>query len=170
MYNFLQSVTMELSPGKVTALVGPSGGGKTSCVCLLQRFYEPQDGEVFLDGKPLYRYQHQYFHQKAGNNILACETPTCILSLDSLLTEFLVSLAQVAMVSQDPVLFSGSVRYNIEYGLKDCTMERVIEAARKANAHDFIRNLEQEYETGMNNMIPKMSVPHETMQNLTSRV
>ncbi|XP_056626525.1 antigen peptide transporter 2 [Triplophysa dalaica] len=113
----LESVTLELSPGKVTALVGPSGGGKTSCVCLLQRFYEPQDGEVFLDGKPLYRYQHQYFHQK------------------------------VAMVSQDPVLFSGSVRYNIEYGLKDCTMERVKEAARKANAHDFIRNLEKEYDT-----------------------
>lgn len=113
----LKSVTLELSPGKVTALVGPSGGGKTSCVCLLQRFYEPQEGEVFLDGEPLYCYQHQYFYQK------------------------------VAMVSQDPVLFSGSVRYNIEYGLQGCTMERVEEAARKANAHNFICNLEQGYNT-----------------------
>uniref|UniRef100_A0A8C2HDL9 Transporter associated with antigen processing, subunit type t, teleost specific n=1 Tax=Cyprinus carpio TaxID=7962 RepID=A0A8C2HDL9_CYPCA len=113
----LKSVTLELSPGKLTALVGPSGGGKTSCVCLLQRFYEPKEGEVLLDGEPLYRYQHQYFHGK------------------------------VAIVSQDPVLFSGSVRYNIEYGLKDCTLERVKEAARKANAHNFICNLEQGYDT-----------------------
>uniref|UniRef100_A0A671KIA0 Transporter associated with antigen processing, subunit type t, teleost specific n=1 Tax=Sinocyclocheilus anshuiensis TaxID=1608454 RepID=A0A671KIA0_9TELE len=108
-----KSVTLELSPGKLTALVGPSGGGKTSCVCLLQRFYEPKEDEVLLDGKPLYHYQHQYLHEK------------------------------VAMVSQDPVLFSGSVRYNIEYGLKDCTLERVKEAARKANAHNFICKLEQ---------------------------
>lgn len=148
MFNFLQSVTLELSPGKVTALVGPSGGGKTSCVGLLQRFYEPQDGEVFLDGEPLYRYQHQYFHQKAGNIKLARTTQTCILLSDSLLTQFLVSLPQVAMVSQDPVLFSGTVRYNIEYGLQDCTIERVKEAARKANAHTFICNLEQGYDTG----------------------
>uniref|UniRef100_A0A671NHF9 Transporter associated with antigen processing, subunit type t, teleost specific n=1 Tax=Sinocyclocheilus anshuiensis TaxID=1608454 RepID=A0A671NHF9_9TELE len=98
-----KSVTLELSPGKLTALVGPTGGGKTSCVCLLQRFYEPQEGEVLLDEEPLHHYQHQYLHKK------------------------------VAMVSQDPVLFSGSVRYNIEYGLKDCTLERVKEAARKAN-------------------------------------
>uniref|UniRef100_A0A8C1YXQ8 Transporter associated with antigen processing, subunit type t, teleost specific n=1 Tax=Cyprinus carpio TaxID=7962 RepID=A0A8C1YXQ8_CYPCA len=113
----LKSVTLELSPGKLTALVGPSGGGKTSCVCLLQRFYEPQEGELLLDGEPLYQYQHQYLHKK------------------------------VAMVSQDPVLFSGSVRYNIEYGLKDCTLERVKEAARKANAHNFISKLEQGYDT-----------------------
>ncbi|XP_043110226.1 antigen peptide transporter 2 isoform X2 [Puntigrus tetrazona] len=113
----LKSVTLTLSPGKLTALVGPSGGGKTSCVCLLQRFYEPKEGEVLLDGEPLHHYQHQYLHEK------------------------------VAMVSQDPVLFSGSVRYNIEYGLKDCTLERVEEAARKANAHNFICNLEQGYDT-----------------------
>uniref|UniRef100_A0A8C2DGX7 Transporter associated with antigen processing, subunit type t, teleost specific n=1 Tax=Cyprinus carpio TaxID=7962 RepID=A0A8C2DGX7_CYPCA len=113
----LKSVTLELSPGKLTALVGPSGGGKTSCVCLLQRFYEPQEGELLLDGEPLYQYQHQYLHKK------------------------------VAMVSQDPVLFSGSVRYNIEYGLKDCTLERVKEAARKANAHNFISKLVQGYDT-----------------------
>lgn len=64
----LQSVTLELSPGKLTALVGPSGGGKTSCVCLLQRFYEPKEGEVLLDGEPLYHYQHQYLHEKARND------------------------------------------------------------------------------------------------------
>lgn len=55
-----QSVSIELSPGKMTALVGPSGGGKTSCVSLLQRFYEPQQGQVLLDNAPLNQYQHQY--------------------------------------------------------------------------------------------------------------
>ncbi|TRZ00231.1 hypothetical protein DNTS_014328, partial [Danionella cerebrum] len=115
----LKSVTLALSPGKLTALVGPSGGGKSSCVCLLQRFYEPQEGEIFLDGEPLYLYQRQEM---------------CVQG-------------DVAMVSQNPVLFSGSVRHNIEYGLKDCSLERVKEAARKANAHNFICQLEQGYDT-----------------------
>uniref|UniRef100_A0A672KR18 Transporter associated with antigen processing, subunit type t, teleost specific n=1 Tax=Sinocyclocheilus grahami TaxID=75366 RepID=A0A672KR18_SINGR len=125
-----KSVTLELSPGKLTALVGPSGGGKISCVCLLQRFYEPKEGEVLLDGKPLYHYQHQYLHEK------------------------------VAMVSQDPVLFSGSVRYNIEYGLKDSTLERVKEAARKANAHNFIWKLEQGYDTDVGECGVQLSSGH----------
>nr|CBN81728.1 TAP2 protein [Dicentrarchus labrax] len=113
----LKSVSLELQPGKMTALVGPSGGGKTSCVSLLKRLYEPQQGEILLDGEPLHHYQHKYFHQK------------------------------VALVSQNPVLFSGSLRYNIEYGLKDCTIETVKEAAEKVNADDLISELESEYDT-----------------------
>ncbi|KAL7856862.1 hypothetical protein SRHO_G00157610 [Serrasalmus rhombeus] len=113
----LKSVSLELSPGKMTALVGPSGGGKSSCVCLLQRFYEPQEGEVLLDGVPLHHYQHQYM------------------------------CSQIATVSQDPVLFSGSIKHNIEYGLHGCTIERVKEAAKKANIHDFICKLDQGYDT-----------------------
>lgn len=113
----LKSVTMELRPGKMTALVGPSGGGKSSCVSLLERFYEPQEGQVLLDGEPLHHYQHHYLHQK------------------------------IALVSQDPVLFSGSVRHNIEYGLQGCSLEKVVEAAKKANAHDFICELENGYDT-----------------------
>ncbi|KAG7491393.1 hypothetical protein MATL_G00003200 [Megalops atlanticus] len=113
----LKGVSLELSPGKMTALVGPSGGGKTSCVSLLERFYEPQQGEVLLDGLPLHSYQHQYLHQK------------------------------MALVSQDPVLFSGSIRNNIAYGLEDCSLERVKAAAIKANAHNFICDLEQGYDT-----------------------
>lgn len=54
----------------------------------------------------------------------------------------------MALVSQNPVLFSGSLRYNIEYGLKECTIEKVKEAAKKAKAHDFISELENEYDTG----------------------
>ncbi|KAI1886598.1 hypothetical protein AGOR_G00197460 [Albula goreensis] len=113
----LKGVSLEVRPGKMTALVGPSGGGKTSCVSLLERFYEPQEGEVLLDGLPLHSYRHQYLHRK------------------------------MVMVSQDPVLFSGSVRDNIAYGLEDCSMEMVTAAARKANAHGFICQLEQGYDT-----------------------
>ncbi|KAM3859615.1 antigen peptide transporter 2 [Diretmus argenteus] len=113
----LKSVSMELCPGKMTALVGPSGGGKTSCVSLLKRLYEPQEGEILLDGRPLHCYQHKYLHQK------------------------------MALVSQNPVLFSGSVRYNIAYGLEDCSPETVKEAARRAGADGFIARLEKEYDT-----------------------
>lgn len=123
----LKSVNIELSPGKMTALVGPSGGGKTSCVSLLQRFYEPQQGHVLLDGAPLNEYQHQYL------------------------------CSQMAAVSQNPVLFSGSVKYNIAYGLRDCTIERVEEAAKKANAHDFICRLDKGYDTDVGESGGQMS-------------
>lgn len=113
----LKSVSMELQPGKMTALVGPSGSGKTSCVSLLKRLYEPQEGQILLDGEPLHHYQQKYLHR------------------------------QVALVSQNPVLFSGSLRYNIAYGLTDCSLEEVKEAAKKANADDFISELENEYDT-----------------------
>lgn len=60
----LQSVSMEIAAGKMTALVGPSGSGKTSCLSLLKRLYEPQEGEILLDGKPLHQYTRKYLHQK----------------------------------------------------------------------------------------------------------
>lgn len=114
----LKSVSFELQPGKMTALVGLSGSGKTSCVSLLKRLYEPQEGQILLDGEPLHRYKHKYLHQK------------------------------VALVSQNPVLFSGSLEYNIKYGLKDCTAEKVKETAERVKAHDFISEMENEYDTG----------------------
>ncbi|XP_041867628.1 antigen peptide transporter 2a [Melanotaenia boesemani] len=113
----LQDFSLELKPGKMTALVGTSGGGKSTCVSLLERLYEPQDGEIFLDDKPLKSYDHHFFHKK------------------------------IAVVSQEPVLFSGSVRDNIAYGLDECSMDEIQEAARKANAHDFIEQLEKGYNT-----------------------
>lgn len=58
---------MELKPGQMTALVGASGEGKSTCVSLLQRFYEPQDGQIRLDGKPLNCYEHRFLHQKVNN-------------------------------------------------------------------------------------------------------
>ncbi|GLD59442.1 antigen peptide transporter 2-like protein [Lates japonicus] len=113
----LQDFSLELKPGQMTALVGPSGEGKSTCVSLLERFYEPQEGEILLDNEPLKSYDHQFLHKK------------------------------VAVVSQDPVLFSGTIRDNIAYGLPDCSLDEIQEAARKAYAHDFIRQLEKGYDT-----------------------
>ncbi|KAF3707108.1 Antigen peptide transporter 2 [Channa argus] len=113
----LQNFILELKPGEMTALVGPSGEGKSTCVSLLERFYDPQDGEILLDKEPLKSYDHHFLHKK------------------------------VAVVSQDPVLFSGSIRNNITYGLPDCSLEKIKEAARKANAHDFIMQLPKGYDT-----------------------
>ncbi|KAM4642747.1 antigen peptide transporter 2-like isoform 1-T2 [Discoglossus pictus] len=113
----LQNVSFSLPPGSVTALVGPSGGGKTTCVSLLQRFYEPQSGEILLDGKPLREYTHRFLHSK------------------------------VALVAQEPVLFAGTMRYNIGYGLQDLPEEKLKEAARRANAEDFIMGMEKTFDT-----------------------
>ncbi|XP_029023597.1 antigen peptide transporter 2a [Betta splendens] len=113
----LQDFSLELKPGQMTALVGPSGEGKSTCVSLLQRFYEPQDGEILLDDEPLRSYDHRFLHQK------------------------------IAVVSQDPVLFSGSVRDNISYGFHGCSLDEIQEAAGKANAHEFIMKLQNGYDT-----------------------
>uniref|UniRef100_A0A8C1D1H4 ABC-type antigen peptide transporter n=1 Tax=Cyprinus carpio carpio TaxID=630221 RepID=A0A8C1D1H4_CYPCA len=116
-HNVLKNFSLELKPGQMTALVGMSGGGKSTCVSLLERFYQHQQGHILLDGQPLQNYQHKYLHSK------------------------------IAMVGQEPVLFSGTVRDNIAYGLPGCSMERVKEAASKANAHAFICKLENGYNT-----------------------
>uniref|UniRef100_A0A8C4S0A3 Transporter associated with antigen processing, subunit type a n=1 Tax=Erpetoichthys calabaricus TaxID=27687 RepID=A0A8C4S0A3_ERPCA len=105
------------NPGKITALVGPSGGGKSTCVCLLERFYDPLIGEILLDGSPIQDYDFKYLHRK------------------------------IAMVGQEPVLFASSIKENITYGLPDCSVEQTQAAARKANAHEFIMSLEHEYLT-----------------------
>uniref|UniRef100_A0A3B4FZA1 Antigen peptide transporter 2-like n=1 Tax=Pundamilia nyererei TaxID=303518 RepID=A0A3B4FZA1_9CICH len=113
----LQDFSLELKPGQMMALVGPSGEGKSTCVSLLERFYDPQEGEILLDGKPLKSYDHQFLHKK------------------------------ISVVNQDPVLFSGTIKQNIEYGLKSCSLDEIKEAAIKANAHNFIMQLEKGYGT-----------------------
>ncbi|XP_067865021.1 ABC-type oligopeptide transporter ABCB9 [Heterodontus francisci] len=113
----LKNVSFELKCGKITALVGPSGGGKTTCVSLLERFYQPQSGQILLDGKPIKEYEHKYYHNK------------------------------VSLVSQEPVLFARSVEQNISYGLEGKPRESVIDAAKRANAHRFITELKDGYNT-----------------------
>ncbi|XP_041855500.1 ATP-binding cassette sub-family B member 9 [Melanotaenia boesemani] len=117
--DILKGVSFTLRPGEVTALVGPSGSGKSSCVSLLENFYLPQQGQVLLDGQPVNIFQHDYLHSK------------------------------VALVGQEPVLFARTVKENIAYGLTDVSMEAVVQAATKANAHEFITALPEGYDTSV---------------------
>ncbi len=113
----LDGVTFTAAPGTVTAIVGRSGGGKSTLVRLLPRLYEADAGEVLLDG------------------ILLGELKLADLR------------RQIAMVSQDVLLFDDTVAANIAYGADDVARERLVEAARAANALDFIERLPQGFET-----------------------
>ncbi|XP_042346306.1 LOW QUALITY PROTEIN: antigen peptide transporter 1 [Plectropomus leopardus] len=113
----LKGLSLEIKPGQVTALVGLNRSGKSTCVKLLERFYQPQEGEILLDGKPLQSYKDQYLHGK------------------------------IAVVSQDCVLFARSVRENIKYGYEDASDEEMYRAAKMASAHEFIMELSSGYET-----------------------
>uniref|UniRef100_A0A671W6W4 ABC-type oligopeptide transporter ABCB9 n=1 Tax=Sparus aurata TaxID=8175 RepID=A0A671W6W4_SPAAU len=117
--DILKGVSFTLRPGKVTALVGPSGSGKSSCVSLLENFYVPQRGQVLLDGQPVQTLRHDYLH------------------------------STVSLVGQEPVLFARTVKENITYGLTDIPVEDVTQAATKANAHDFITALPKGYQTSV---------------------
>lgn len=113
----LKGVDFEVQPGEMIGLVGPSGGGKTTIVNLIARFYDPSAGRVLVDGVDLRHLEVGHYRR------------------------------QVGMVLQDPYLFHGSVLDNIRYGRPDAELEEVIEAAVAANAHDFILGLAQGYDT-----------------------
>lgn len=123
----LKTVSMELLPGKMTALVGPSGSGKTACVSILKRLHEPQEGQILLDGQPLHKYDLKYLHNK------------------------------MALVSQSPELFRGSLKYNIEYGLKKSDMEKVVETVKRINAESFFSDLDEGYDTDVGESGGKLS-------------
>uniref|UniRef100_A0A0R3RVW7 ATP-binding cassette sub-family B member 9 n=1 Tax=Elaeophora elaphi TaxID=1147741 RepID=A0A0R3RVW7_9BILA len=110
-------VSFTVHPGQTVALVGPSGGGKSSIVSLIEHFYECDKGCVLIDGNPVAEYDHEYIHQK------------------------------IALVAQDPILYEGTVRDNIVYGCDWATEEDVLNAAKIANAHNFIMETEKQYET-----------------------
>lgn len=113
----LRGVSLSIPAGKVTALVGPSGGGKSTIMNLIPRFYDVDEGRVLIDGIDLRD-----------------------LSLQSL-------RRNIAMVSQDITIFDDSARANIAYGRADATEEEIIAAARAAEADDFIRAMADGYDT-----------------------
>ncbi len=113
----LQDVSIQASMGQQIAIVGPSGAGKSTLVGLLLRFYEPQSGEILFDGRP------------------ARSIPLSQLR------------RQMALVPQDVLLFGGTILENIAYGKPEASREEIEEAARKANAHEFIKRFPEGYET-----------------------
>ncbi|ALS29558.1 multidrug ABC transporter ATP-binding protein [Paenibacillus sp. 32O-W] len=123
----LRGIDLSVSPGQTVALVGMSGGGKSSLVSLLARFYDVQKGVIRLDGQ----------------------------DIRSVTQESLRS--QIGMVLQDNVLFSGSVRENIMLGRPDASEAEMIEAAKNANAHDFIESLPNGYDTEIGERGVKLS-------------
>lgn len=113
----LDDVSFDIKAGKSIALVGASGSGKTTICSLLPRFYDVSEGRITIDGKDVRK-----------------------LTLQSL-------REQIGLVQQDVYLFCGSIRENIAYGRPDASMEEIIEAAKKANIHEFIMELPDGYET-----------------------
>ncbi|CAM9270278.1 unnamed protein product, partial [Hapterophycus canaliculatus] len=130
----LQGATLRLTPGKVLALTGPSGEGKSTLASLITRLYEPSRGSITLDGMDIASLNPSWLRR------------------------------QIGVVDQEPVLFAGSIADNIRYGVPSATGEEIAEAARQvrtmlvhtapglwvpvgANAHDFIMGFPDGYET-----------------------
>ena len=125
----LNNINLKLEKGRKLALVGPSGGGKTTLCHLLPNFYKLADGNgsILIDGKDIKK-----------------------LTLDSI-------RRNIGIVQQDVFLFVGTIRDNILYGRPDATEEEMIEAARRANIHDYIMTLEHGYDTEIGERGVKLS-------------
>ncbi|EFJ17126.1 hypothetical protein SELMODRAFT_421121 [Selaginella moellendorffii] len=113
----LDDFSLHIAPGKTTALVGKSGSGKSTVISLLERFYDPSNGKVLLDGVNIKNLQLKWYRE------------------------------QIGLVSQEPILFSSTIKENIFLGKENATLEEVIAAARKSDAHSFICGFPEGYET-----------------------
>jgi ATP-binding cassette subfamily B (MDR/TAP) protein 1 len=109
--------SLSIQPGKSTALVGQSGSGKSTIIGLIERFYDPLRGLVKIDGRDIKTYNLRALRQHIG------------------------------LVSQEPTLFAGTIKENIVYGTETASEAEIEDAARSANAHDFISNLKDGYDT-----------------------
>jgi ATP-binding cassette, subfamily B, bacterial len=115
--DIIKGISFEIAPSKKVALVGESGEGKTTLTNLLLRLYEPQKGVIYIDGQDIAVVTQSSLRQRIG------------------------------VVFQDPSLFSGTIRENLTYGVAQTTEKQMIDAAKAANAHEFIVKLEKGYET-----------------------
>ncbi len=123
----LHNVSLDIKPGKKLALVGPSGGGKTTICHLIPNFYKLTEGKIYIDGQEI-------------NDV----------TLESL-------RRNIGIVQQDVFLFNGTMKDNILYGKLDATDEEVVEAAKKANIHDYIMTLPEQYDTQIGERGVKLS-------------
>ncbi|UCZ51793.1 ABC transporter ATP-binding protein/permease [Bacillus shivajii] len=113
----LKNITFDAPPGKTIGLIGATGSGKTSITQLISRFYEPSRGEIFIDGRKIQDYSLKSVRQNIG------------------------------VVLQESFLFSSTIRDNISYGNPNASDEQIIDAAKRAQAHDFIMDLPNGYDT-----------------------
>lgn len=113
----ITDINIEVEPGEMIALVGPSGAGKTTLVSLLHRFYDPVKGSILVDGTPIQNVQMESYWR------------------------------QIAFVPQETILFGGTIEENIRYAREGATEAEVIEAAKTANAHGFITECPEGYQT-----------------------
>ncbi len=113
----LKNINLSIKKGEIIAIVGPSGAGKSTLVDLIPRFYDPKNGKILLDGKDLKEIDLQSLRSKIG------------------------------IVTQETILFNDSIKNNIAYGLIETPMEKIIDAAKAANAHNFILETADGYDT-----------------------
>ncbi|GMP44689.1 hypothetical protein CsSME_00013505 [Camellia sinensis var. sinensis] len=112
-----KDLSFSVGAGKRFAVVGPSGSGKSTIISMIQRFYDPTSGKILLDGHDLRSLQLKWLREQMG------------------------------LVSQEPALFATSIAGNILYGKEDADMDKIIEAAKAANAHSFVQHLPDGYDT-----------------------
>jgi ATP-binding cassette subfamily B protein len=124
----LHNISIDVAAGETLAIVGPSGSGKTTLMALLMRFYDPIEGRITLDGRDLRTLRQRSLRRCIG------------------------------VVLQDPLLFNDTIRNNIAYGQPDASIEEIVTAARAANAHTFITNTPDGYDTMVGDRGSRLSV------------